>query len=280
MQTSSLDTGTTDLLAERVGPSGGILVITLNRPDRRNALSLAMLNALGQMIDLGYSDASVRCVVLTGNGGAFCAGGDVKDMAAGPGGSNTFSGTTLDQQLNQQREAERATVARLYRMPKPVLAALPGPAAGAGMGLCMACDLRVATSNTVMTTAFVKVGLSGDFGLPWLLTQQLGRAKALELFYLSDKLNAEQCLALGLVNRVVPEENLRATTLELAAQLANGPSVALGLIKENMNAAGQLPLEQFLDGEVMRHLTAMQTEDHREAARAFVERRLPRFSGR
>jgi 2-(1,2-epoxy-1,2-dihydrophenyl)acetyl-CoA isomerase len=275
--TTKLDTGSDDLLAELAEENDRVVVLTLNRPERRNALSKDMLAALARMLDYCDANAAVRCIVLTGSGKAFCAGGDVRRMASD--GGATF-GAAFDTQLASQRQSQRATVGRIYRMSKPVIAAVPGAAAGAGMGLCMACDIRIASDNALMTTAFAGVGLSGDYGLPWLLNQQLGRARALELLYFSDKLSAQQCLALGLVSRVVPEAQLRATTLEVASRLANGPSIAYGYIKENVNAAGSKGLEDFMDGEVMLQLLAAGTEDHREAAHAFVEKRAARFKGR
>jgi 2-(1,2-epoxy-1,2-dihydrophenyl)acetyl-CoA isomerase len=276
--TKTLDTGSEDLLAELAGPEAQVAVLTLNRPERRNALSPGMLAALARMLERCELDAAIRCILLTGSGSAFCAGGDVKQMAVQGGAAG--AGPTIEERIAAQRHSQRATVARIYRMSKPVIAALPGAAAGAGLGLCMACDVRIAASTAIMTTAFARVGLSGDYGLPWLLTHQLGRAKALELFYVSDKLNAEQCLSLGLVNWVVPPDQLREKSMELALRLASGPSVAFGQIKENINAASGSGLEEFMDGEIVRHLTAARTEDHKEATRAFVERREPRFKGR
>ena len=273
----SIETGTEDLQAQLTGTDDRVAVITLNRPSVRNALSPAMLSGLARVLEACERDPNIRCVVLTGAGDAFCAGGDVKAMAAPQDGATP---PPLSERVNAQRLSQRATVARIYRMPKPVIAALPGAAAGAGLGLCMACDLRVAADTALMTTAFARVGFSGDYGLPWLLAQQVGRAKALELFYLSDKLDAAQCLTLGLVNQVVPRGELQDEVLGLAARLAAGPAAAHGFIKENVNAAFERGLEAYMDDEVMRHLTAGQTEDHREAARAFVEKRTPVFKGR
>ena len=273
-----IETGTDDLRAERTGDDGRVALLTLNRPERRNALSPAMLEGLSHVLDACERDGEIRCIVLTGAGTAFCAGGDVKAMAAREQAEATPP--SFDARLAAQRRSQRETVARIYRMSKPVIASLPGAAAGAGMGICMACDLRIAADSAVMTTAFARVGLSGDYGLAWLLAQQVGRSRALELFYLSEKLNAERCAALGLVNFVVPASELRARTMVLANRLASGPTVAFGYIKENTNAAFGATLEEFMDGEVMRHLTAARTEDHREAAQAFVEKREPRFKGR
>ncbi|MGD8859544.1 MAG: enoyl-CoA hydratase-related protein [Myxococcales bacterium] len=275
---TTMETGTDHLLAEAAGDGGRVAVLTLNRPERRNALSQEMLEALARVLDACERDPAIRCIVLTGVGAAFCAGGDVKDMDAE--GQGESARPAFDARLAGQRRSQRETVARIYRMPKPVIAALPGAAAGAGMGLCMACDLRLAADTAIMTTAFARVGFSGDYGLPWLLAQQVGRTLALELFYFSEKLSAERCEALGLVNRVVPASELHEKTMELANRLAAGPAVALGYIKENVNAAFSTPLEEYMDAEVMRHLTTARTDDHREAARAFVEKREPRFEGR
>lgn len=272
-----IDTGTEECLA-RI--EDGVAVITLNRPERRNALSRAMLDGLARALDACETSREVRSVVFTGAGRAFCAGGDVKSMAdAGdptPGGGPA----TFDEAVHRQRLSQRATVGRIYRMPKPVIGAIPGAAAGAGFGLAMACDLRVAAESAVFVTAFARVGFAGDFGLPWLLPQAVGRAKALELFYDSDRVSAKDALELGIVNQVVPDTELEVKSMELARRLAAGPAVSFRYIKENINKAYTEDLEDFMDGEVMRHLTAGRTEDHREAVKAFVEKREPTFKGR
>ena len=268
-----IETGTEDFLA-RV--EGRVAILTMNRPERRNALSGAMLDGMAKAFDECERNTDIGCVILTGSGRGFCAGGDIKGM----GQSKGSGPKTPDEAVHLQRLSEKATVGRIYRMPKPVLAALPGAAAGAGMGLCMACDLRMASENAVMTTAFTKVGFSGDYGLPYLLSQQVGRAKALELFYLSDKLDMKRCLELGLVNWVVPEDELEKRALEVATQLASGPSVAYRYVKENINAAFEQNLDEHIDNEVMRHIRAGGTEDHREAVQAFMEKRTPVFKGR
>ncbi|MDD9933678.1 MAG: enoyl-CoA hydratase-related protein [Myxococcales bacterium] len=274
-----IETGNDDVLAEATGRGDHIACITLNRPERRNALSGKMLAGLASVLEICEHDPEIRAIVLTGAGRGFCAGGDVKGMAsdeaAGEGGGGGLHGAVAT-----QRESQRRTVSRLYRMPKPVLASLPGAAAGAGMGLCMACDFRIAADNAIMTTAFARVGFSGDYGLPWLLSQQVGRARALELFYFSDKLDAQRCLQEGLVNWVVPEAQLWERTLELAERLAAGPTIAHRYIKENVNAAFSLELEEYMNGEVLRHHLAGGTRDHAEAVQAFVEKREPVFEGR
>lgn len=272
---TQIETGTQDLLAQL---DEGVATVTLNRPERRNALSLPLLEALAEVLGRCERDAEVRVVVLTGAGSAFCAGGDVKAMAGAGGGAAASS--SFAERVHLQRRLQRESVARMYRMPKPVIASLPGAAAGAGLGLCLAADLRIASDQAVMLTAFARVGLSGDYGAPWLLARQVGRAKALELFYLSDKLDAQQCLQLGLVNQLVPADQLSARTRELARRLAAGPRAAYGYIKQNVTGALEQSLEAFMDDEVLRHLSAQRTEDHREAAQAFVDKRAPVFKGR
>jgi 2-(1,2-epoxy-1,2-dihydrophenyl)acetyl-CoA isomerase len=271
-----IDTGTEHLQA-RV--EDRVAILTMNRPERRNALSGEMLSGLEIALADAETAADVGCVVLTGAGGAFCAGGDVKGMAEGGGGGGGPQ-PTLDQRIHGQRLNQRNTAGRIYRMPKPVIAALPGAAAGAGLSLALACDLRIAAERALITTAFARVGFSGDYGGTWFLTKLVGPAKALELYYLSERLDAKQALQLGLVNRVVPDAALEEQTLALARQLASGPSVAYRYMKENIHRAGVADLEDCLDLEATHHVHAGLTEDHREAARAFVEKRTPSFKGR
>ena len=271
-----IDTGTEHLQA-RV--EDRVAILTMNRPERRNALSGEMLSGLEIALADAETADDVGCVVLTGAGGAFCAGGDVKGMAEGGGGGGGPQ-PTLDQRIHAQRLNQRNTSGRIYRMPKPVIASLPGAAAGAGLSLALACDLRIAAERALITTAFARVGFSGDYGGTWFLTKLVGPAKALELYYLSERLDAKQALQLGLVNRVVPDAALEEQTLALAHQLASGPSVAYRYMKENVHRAGVADLEDCLDLEATHHVHAGLTADHREAARAFVEKRTPTFKGR
>ncbi|MDP9433927.1 MAG: enoyl-CoA hydratase-related protein, partial [Actinomycetota bacterium] len=168
---------------------------------------------------------------------------------------------------------------RLWRMPKPTLAALPGPAAGGGLGLALACDLRYGCERTLLTTSFARVGLSGDYGVAWQLTRLVGTARARELMFFADRVDAETALALGLVNALLPAERLEAEVLDRARRLAAGPRVALGLMKRNLGLALSTDLEAFMDVEVAHHVATKSTADHAEASRAFVERRTPRFAG-
>jgi 2-(1,2-epoxy-1,2-dihydrophenyl)acetyl-CoA isomerase len=253
----------------------GVTVLTLNRPERLNAMSTAMLDGLLEALPRLAADEGVGVVVLTGAGRGFCAGGDVKAMAEG----REFDDGTLEAKAQGLRR--RMEVSRwLHEMPKPTIAMVRGAAAGAGLSLALACDLRVAADNARFATAFARVGYSGDFGGSWFLTQLVGTAKARELYYTADIVDAAQALALHLVNRVVPDARLEEETLALARRLASGPRVALRYMKRNMNAAETNTLTEHLDLEAWHHTRCGATEDHREATKAFVEKREPVFRGR
>jgi 2-(1,2-epoxy-1,2-dihydrophenyl)acetyl-CoA isomerase len=270
-----LDTGTPELIAEL---DEGVLTLTLNRPQARNAMSRAMNMALARQLAAAELDPAVRCIVLTGAGQGFCAGGDVKGMAAS--GDGTVGPRTIDEAIHQQRLNQRETAGRLFRMPKPTLAALPGPAAGAGLSLALACDLRIMASSAIMTTAFARVGFSGDYGGTYFMTQLVGAAKARELYFLSERIGADEALRLGLTNWVCPPEELAERTRAVARRIAAGPTVAYRYMKENLNRAMAGDVEDCMDLEATHHVHCGQTEDHKEAARAFVEKREPVFRGR
>jgi 2-(1,2-epoxy-1,2-dihydrophenyl)acetyl-CoA isomerase len=281
---SDMETGTDDLLFHI---DGGVAVLTMNRPDRRNALSGRMLDALGRALAAIEVDDDVRCVVLTGAGGAFCSGGDVKGMAGEGGGGGSAKDAKdakepppFDVAVHRQRLSHRATSGRLWAMPKPTIAALPGAAAGAGLSLALACDLRYAVDSAVMTTAFAKVGFAGDYGGTWFLTRLVGSGKARELYYFSERLTAVEAERLGIVNAVFPAETFEDEVMARARRLAAGPVVAYRYMKENLNRAVHGELGECLDMEAAHHLRTGMTEDHREAARAFVDKRDPVFRGR
>lgn len=271
---ADIDTGTPDLLASL---NAGILTLTLNRPQARNAMSGAMNAALGEQLAWAELAPEVKCIVLTGAGQGFCAGGDVKSMASRNEGEREI---TIDEAIHRQRVNQRATAGRLFKMPKPTLAALPGAAAGAGLGLALACDLRIMASTAILTTAFARVGFAGDYGGTYFLTQLVGAAKAREMYYLSDRVNAEEALRLGLTNWVVEPDQLQAKTREIAGRLAAGPTIAFRYMKENLNRALAGDVDECLDLEATHHVHCAQTADHKEAAKAFVEKREPVFTGR
>ena len=275
MAAEDIDTGTTDLLAAL---DEGVLTLTLNRPDARNAMSGAMTLALAQQLASAELDPAVKCIVLTGAGKGFCAGGDVKGMAAS--GDGTVGTNTIDGAIHRQRVNQRATAGKLFKMPKPTIAALPGAAAGAGLSLALACDMRIMASNAILTTAFARVGFSGDYGGTYFMTQLIGSAKARELYFLSDRVNAEEALRLGLANWVCDPAELTAKTREIALRLATGPTVAYRYMKENLNRALSGDVDDCLDLEATHHVHCGQTEDHREATKAFVDKREPTFKGR
>jgi 2-(1,2-epoxy-1,2-dihydrophenyl)acetyl-CoA isomerase len=275
MSAISIDTGTNDLLASL---NAGVLTLTMNRPEAKNAMSRPMVEALGKQLALAELDIAVKCIVLTGAGNGFCAGGDVKGMAAS--GDGTVGANTIDGAIHRQRVNQRATAGKLFKMPKPTIAALPGAAAGAGLSLALACDLRIMSSGAFLTTAFAKVGFSGDYGGTYFMTQLVGAAKARELYLLSDRVLADEALRLGLTNWVCAPEELPEKAREIATRLANGPTVAYRYMKENLNRAMAGEVDDCLDLEATHHVHCGQTEDHREATKAFVDKRPPVFNGR
>jgi 2-(1,2-epoxy-1,2-dihydrophenyl)acetyl-CoA isomerase len=250
----------------------GLLTITMNRPNRRNALNPDMVSGLVEAARRAAEDHDVRAVLLKGAGGTFCVGGDVKAMAEGR------APLPFEAKLaNLRRGMEVSRI--LHQMPKPVVAQLDGAAAGAGLSIALSCDLRVASESCKITTAFAKVGFSGDYGGTYFLTKLLGAAKARELYLLSPVLSASEALALGMVTKVVPDADIDAAARDLVLSLAAGPSVALGYIKRNINNAEELSLEACFDGEAIHHTRAGETADHKEAAKAFVEKRMAAFVG-
>jgi 2-(1,2-epoxy-1,2-dihydrophenyl)acetyl-CoA isomerase len=256
----------------------GVLTLTMNRPEARNAMSADMNAALAEHLAAAETNAEVKCIVLTGAGRAFCAGGDVKGMAARDG--EPGGGLTIDEAIHRQRLNQRATSGKLFTIPKPTIAALPGAAAGAGMALALACDLRIMANTAFLTTAFGRVGFSGDYGGTYFLTQLVGAAKARELYFLSERVTAAEALRLGLTNWVCEPDELAARTHEIAKRLASGPSIAYRYMKENLNRAMAGDFWDCIDLEATHHVHCAQTEDHREASRAFVEKREPVFKGR
>lgn len=269
----TIDTGTEDVLGS---VADGVGTIVLNRPERRNAMTPAMMTGLAALLAEFEDAADVGAVLLTGAGGAFCAGGDVKAFA-GRGGEGGGAAEVDPERVARQLASQRATVGRIHSFGKPVLAALPGAAAGAGLGFALAADLRIGCPRTVLTTAFVKVGLSGDYGTTWLLRQLVGPAKAAELLYFSDRLDAGTARDLGLLNWVVPEDELTERARDLATRLATGPRPALRHVKNNLLHAETATLDESMTHEIPNHMDCGISADHREAAQAFAEKRQPVF---
>jgi len=265
-----IETGTGDLLCRierRVG------VVTLNRPEARNALTWDMKAALVEMVPRLGADPAVGCLLLTGAGGAFCAGGDTKGMA------REGKPPSPEERMRILRW-EHALPEAIHRLEKPVVASLAGPAAGAGLSIALACDLRIMAESAFVTTSYARLGLSGDYGGSWFMTHLVGTAKARELYFTGDRVDAAECLRLGLANRVVPDAELEKEAMALAARIAAGPPIALRNMKDNLNRAQVQDLRSLLDIECERMVHGAQTDDYVEAVKAFQEKRAPRFEGR
>lgn len=249
-------------------------ILSLNRPDRRNGIGFELAAELRRAAETLADDPSARAVLLRGEGETFCVGGDIREMDV-----SDHDGLPVHERIALLRDVTRVCET-LHTMRKPTVCAMHGAAAGGGLSLALACDLRVAAQSTKITTAFAKIGLSGDFGGTWFLTRLLGAAKARELFLLSPVLSAPEALQLGLVNRVVADDAIQAAAWDLAHGLASGPSAVLAMMKQNLNRAMTDDLGTLLDVEARHQTLSMLTEDHREAARAFLAKRAPVFTGR
>ncbi len=251
---------------------GAVVTLTLNRPDRLNAivpeLSAALLEALGRI----GQDGSIGAVVLTGAGRGFCAGGDVQGM----GGRAELALADRTRQLRGWAEISRL----LSEIPQVTICALNGVAAGAGLSLALACDLRIAAESARLTTAFLRMGLCSDLGGAFFLRRLVGTAKAKELFLMGDMIGAAEAQRLGLASRVVPDADLAAEAALLAKRLAEGPRVAHGYLKRVLHAAETDSLAEWLEIEAWAQASCAATADHKEAVRAFAEKRPPRFEGR
>src|SRR5262245_18902093 len=252
--------------------SDRVATLTFNRPDKLNALSMDLIVGSIETLKAWGSDPEIGCIVVTGAGRAFCAGGDVSTMARD-------EAETLEQKIDPLRQMHELSWL-LYNMPKVTIAAVNGFAMGAGLGVCLACDLRIASEEAKFGTAYAKVGFGGDFGTTWLLTRYAGAPKAKELFFLPDVIDAAEALRLGLVNRTVPGDTLESQVKDLAGRIANGPLVSYRYMKANINASLNTDFRTMLDREPETHLRCARTQDHKEGVRAFLEKREPKFQGR
>jgi 2-(1,2-epoxy-1,2-dihydrophenyl)acetyl-CoA isomerase len=248
----------------------GVLTITLNRPDTLNAFNSVMGAELLDALKKAERDPAARCIVLTGAGRAFSSGEDLKARQAE--GITEF-GSTLRNRYNP-------IVLRIRNMDKPVLGSINGVAAGAGCSLALACDLRIASEKARFILVFVRVGLVPDSGSSFLLPRLVGLGKALEMAFLGDEVGAEEALRLGLVNRVVPPEELESATREIALRLAKGPTKAIGLAKRAMNRALTMDLEELLEYETHGQEIAGASADYKEGVAAFTEKRQANFTGK
>ncbi len=257
----------------------GIAILTMNRPEARNVLTREMMLGLAAALPRLAADPAVRLVVLTGAGNAFCAGGDVKGFARRAAGGAAADEMSFDQKVTDIRG--RMEVSRwLHEMPKPTLAVIPGPAAGAGLSLALACDMRIAADDAKLTTAFSKIGVSGDFGGSYFLTHLVGAATARDLYFTGRVVRGDEAQKLGMVNRAVPAAQLAEAARAWAIELAALPTVAVGYMKRNLNLGLRASLSDVLDTEAIHMIRTFETDDHKGAAAAFVEKRAPQFKGR
>ncbi|KIZ42386.1 MULTISPECIES: enoyl-CoA hydratase-related protein [Rhodopseudomonas] len=272
---TTIDTGTDELLCV---VRNRVAIITLNRPEARNALSDRLTPALRSMIKSCGENPEIGALLITGAGTAFCAGGDVKGMGAHRDPAR--QAMSLDDKVADLQERQRLLTGALVSVRKPTIAALPGAAAGAGLAIAMACDIRIAAESAFVTTGYLRVALSGDYGIAWLLTRLVGTARARELMFTAEKVDARRCEAIGLVNRVVPDDQLQAAAFAMAQAMAAGPTLALRYMKDNLDEALAFDFATARDHEAERLIRATMTADHREAVQAFIDKRAAVFQGK
>ena len=278
MDRQTLDTGTPELLC---AVEDQIATITLNRPEKRNALSDRLTPALRESLLKLEADPDVRVIALTGAGGAFCAGGDVSGMGTDLGEQKPGNAPPpIEDAIRSLQQKQETLTLRLVNLAKPTIAALPGPAAGAGLSLALACDLRIAAESAFLVPGFGKIGLSGDYGGSWFLAKLIGPGRAKEFYFTGRRMDAQEALALGIFNEVVPDEALPARTRELAGQIAAGAPLAIRYMKENIDRAAAGDLKTCLAMEADRTIRCLRSRDHREGVEAFLAKRRPRFEGR
>ena len=257
----------------KVSDIDGIVTITLNRPEKLNAFVGHMRRDLAEALEQTGSDPDARVVVVTGAGRAFCSGGDVQ-----------YAAELIERRDNEEFErilgAARRVVLAIRQMTKPVIASINGPASGAGFNLALACDLRIASSTATFSQSFVRIGFHPDWGGTYFLPHLVPPNVACELFFLGDTIDAQEALRLGLINRVVPPEELEAETGKLAKRLRDGPAVSLAAAKHAVYASEHDSLERMLEYEVEAQMRCFESHDGREGVRAFIEKRPPRFTGR
>jgi enoyl-CoA hydratase/carnithine racemase len=272
---TKIDTGTDELLCvirDRVA------IITLNRPQARNSLSDHLTPALRSMIRTCGENPDVGALLITGAGTAFCSGGDIKGMGAHRDEKKLEM--SYDEKVADLQQRQRLLTGALVSVRKPTIAALPGPAAGAGLAIAMACDIRIAASSAFVSTGYVRVALSGDYGIAWLLTRLVGTARARELMFTAERVDAERCERIGLFNRVVPDDRLQQEAFAFAKSMAEGPTLALRYMKDNLDEALMFDFATARDHEAERLIRLTTTADHREAVQAFIEKRKAVFQGK
>ncbi len=251
-------------IIDRVG------VITLNRPEVLNALGGTMREELLQALEHSETDLEVRCVMITGAGRAFCAGGDIANMVELQAQGNAAP-------IRERMVMGAKVIQRIRCMPKPVLAAVNGPAAGAGMNLALACDIRWGSDKARFAESFVKIGLVPDWGGFYFLTRLVGTSQAMELMMTGDPIEAEEALRLGIINRIFPHQAFGGQALNFARRLATGPAATLARIKQGVYLGATGTLEEALEYEQQTQAGLFLSADTREGTRAFLEKRQPVF---
>jgi 2-(1,2-epoxy-1,2-dihydrophenyl)acetyl-CoA isomerase len=251
---------------------GPVATITMNRPATLNALDEELKAGLAQKIDLIARDASVRVVVLTGEGRGFCSGGDLKML-------EELRKSHQSVAFRDFLEAGHRVVRSLRGLPKPVIASINGPAFGGGMNLALACDLRIASDQATFSQAFVNIGLHPDWGGTFFLPRLIGTGRAVEMFFFGDTVDAEEAKRLGIVNFVAPHAALAAMTSSLAVRLAAGPALPIGLLKQALYERLETQLDTMMEHEVGAQMKCFESDDFKEGLRAFLERRKPKFGG-
>lgn len=257
----------------KVVEEAGIVTVTLNRPEKLNAFVGHMRRDLAEALEEAASDRAVRVVVITGAGRGFCAGGDVSYMAE-------LIERDDAEEFARLLGAARRVVTAIRSMTKPVLASINGPASGAGFNLALACDLRIASTEATFSQSFVKIGFHPDWGGTYFLPRMVPPNKACEMFFLGDAIDAQEALRLGLVNRVVPPEELEKATRQLALRLRDAPPISIAAAKHAVYMSDEESLERMLQYEMDAQLRCFESQDGREGLRAFLEKRPPRFQGR
>lgn len=267
-----INTGTEELLCEL---NARVAVVTLNKPHKKNALGDVLTPALRALLPVLEARDDVGCVMITGAGNAFCSGGDVSEMGENP--VTNERPPSMDDRIADLSQKQRALTGKLYQLAKPTVAALPGAAAGAGLSIALACDLRIASDDAFIITAFRNVGLSGDYGASWFLPRLVGLARAKALFYRSPRVSAHDAYAMGLVDQVFPAETFRQDALEYAVEIANGPTQALTKMKQNIQAGLTQSLDDSFALEAKHMIESGRSNEAREAIRAFKEKRKLAF---
>ena len=264
----------------------GILTITLNRPASLNGLTISMTRTLNDRLREAAASPAVRVVLLTGAGRAFCAGGDIKEFDAidredpeWVKWKDDAVWNDIDTSAERTRRASEGPLL-LHGMPKPTIAVVRGACVGAAVALAAACDFRIVSDTAFFSTAFARIGVSGELGASYYLTKLVGMAKARELFFFSDRVGAVDALQMGLVNKVVPDAALQAEVALFARRLADGPPLAYRFIKANLNAAETQRAEDLVAMEALNQVRVLRTADAKEAIAAFFEKRKPVFTGR